>query len=429
MGRCGSRRRPPHRHARARRRSAPDRRRGRAARRRRRSRAGTTDAASATPERPATRRMVFLRSSTPPTPGRPAAPDGRSSRARNSSSVASGAVEKRFRSTPLPTWQASRPNSRVKPIAPEAADDEQMIGRFDRAALQRAATRSSSKRIDVMHGAGEAGDQAALLQRRQRIAGNAVLRVPHVEPAMFRALEVARHIRRRAFRPSTARRDRRARRHGSRSRTACARKKPAPVGVRARTPSPSWPRRLSASPSSSACTTPPRGLVECARIATRSRYPLGSCEHLRTRTQPSSGFARKIPDRFRCRAGDDRHAAIRRERADVGCRDAAIAKARQHSRRVRARRPRAESRSSGKSAASGRAVRRRAAARASTSIAAPTLRAFRQHHRGADQPALGDVLGGAASPLSASAGSSSRSPRSRAAGASVAASQLENGSR
>ena len=54
-----------------------------------------------------------------------------------------------------------------------------------------ALSRSSSKRVDVMHGAGKAGNQAALLQRRQRIARNAVLRVPDVEAPVFRAFEMA----------------------------------------------------------------------------------------------------------------------------------------------------------------------------------------------------------------------------------------------
>ena len=75
-------------------------------------------------------------------------------------------------------------------VAPEAADDEQMIGRFDRAALP-GGDAFVVEAIDVMDGAGKAGDQATLLERRQRIAGNAVLRVPDIEAAPLRRLEIA----------------------------------------------------------------------------------------------------------------------------------------------------------------------------------------------------------------------------------------------
>jgi hypothetical protein len=43
------------------------------------------------------------------------------------------------------------------------------------------------ERVEVMHGAHEAGDQPALLQRGERIGAEPVLRVQHVEAGLFEA--------------------------------------------------------------------------------------------------------------------------------------------------------------------------------------------------------------------------------------------------
>ena len=50
--------------------------------------------------------------------------------------------------------------------------------------------RSIIERVDVMNSASKAWDQATFLQRRQRVSGNAVLRVPNIEAPVSGARKV-----------------------------------------------------------------------------------------------------------------------------------------------------------------------------------------------------------------------------------------------
>ena len=103
-------------------------------------------------------------------------------------------------------------------------------------------------------------------------------------------------------------------------------------------------------------------------------------------------LARKIPDRLACLPSPMTTRVIRRELADVGRRYAPRLKAGQHGGNIRGatarRKPKlgnvCSQRSSGTPSGFGTRV---------TSIAHANARAFRQHHRGADDAALGNVLG------------------------------------
>ena len=67
-------------------------------------------------------------------------------------------------------------------ISPQTADGKQTVRGRDRARLQGGQPRIGET-IDVVHRAGEAGDQAALLEGRECISGNPVLGMPDIEIA------------------------------------------------------------------------------------------------------------------------------------------------------------------------------------------------------------------------------------------------------
>ena len=75
------------------------------------------------------------------------------------------------------------PEIRRQLLPPHRADYEMPIGGDDRAPLHRGDD-GIVEDVDMMHGANEACDQAALFQRRERVGGYAVLRVKDIEAPM-----------------------------------------------------------------------------------------------------------------------------------------------------------------------------------------------------------------------------------------------------
>jgi hypothetical protein len=75
------------------------------------------------------------------------------------------------------------------PGLPELAHDEQFVGLGNRARLPIAEA-GILKAVDMVNGARKAPDQAALLQGRQRITRDRILRMKDVELPMVRQLEM-----------------------------------------------------------------------------------------------------------------------------------------------------------------------------------------------------------------------------------------------
>ena len=95
----------------------------------------------------------------------------------------------------VPCRRHCRPASPMRDISasscclPEPADDEQAVGVNDRATVEPAEP-FVAECIDMMNGANIALDQAALLQRRERVAGYAVLGMENVVLSICDILEM-----------------------------------------------------------------------------------------------------------------------------------------------------------------------------------------------------------------------------------------------
>src|ERR1700728_3669238 len=74
-------------------------------------------------------------------------------------------------------------------LPPHGADDQMTIGGDDRTSLHRGDD-GIVEDVDMVHGANEAGDQAALFQGCERVGGYPVLRMKYIEPPMRRVGEM-----------------------------------------------------------------------------------------------------------------------------------------------------------------------------------------------------------------------------------------------
>jgi hypothetical protein len=75
-----------------------------------------------------------------------------------------------------------------QPSAPRLADDHQSVCLADRSLLQRREA-GVGEVVDVVDGADEGWDQPVALQRRQRVAGDSVVRVIEVEAPVLRTTQ------------------------------------------------------------------------------------------------------------------------------------------------------------------------------------------------------------------------------------------------